>query len=287
MALLLAVAGAGAARAEPPKRVVSVDHCADQYVLALADRDQIAALSPAATEPHSYHAEAAEGLPTRPPTAEAILMADPDLVVRLWGGAHGTEAVLDRYDVPVAQIRYGTDIKTARANLRRAGTALGHPERARRLIAAMDRRLARAARRRLPEAEQLRAVYLTPSGATAGRGTFVDVLLDKAGVRNVAAEAGQQGWQSLDLERLALNPPDVVVAGFFDEARGRPAYWSIARHSFLKEVIRDKPFISIPGDVLTCQAWYVVDAIERIQRRLAEIPGALKPPQTAQERPLE
>ena len=42
--VLLALALAQPASAEP-RRIVSLDYCADQFVLALADRDQIAALS--------------------------------------------------------------------------------------------------------------------------------------------------------------------------------------------------------------------------------------------------
>jgi len=39
-----------------PQRIISLDYCADQYVLRLIDRERIAALSPFATaRTRSYH----------------------------------------------------------------------------------------------------------------------------------------------------------------------------------------------------------------------------------------
>lgn len=268
-----------------PARVISVDHCADQYVLALADRAQVAALSPAADRAYSYYADRAKDLPQQPVSTEAILMAAPDAMIRLWGGAQGTETLLARHGVPVVQVRYGTDMDVTRTNLRRVGDALGQLDKAERLIADMDRRLDRAARRRLPEGERPEAIYLTPSGTTAGQGTFVDAVMTAAGLENRAATGGLRGWRSIDLETLAMNPPEVIVGGFFDTVSEGGDAWSIARHSFLSELVARVPFIPIPGRIMTCQAWYALDAVERIQSKLATLPGMLRPPETARAAP--
>ena len=42
---------------------LSVDNCADQYLLALAEHEQIIAVSQDAQQDFSYHAAAAQGLP--------------------------------------------------------------------------------------------------------------------------------------------------------------------------------------------------------------------------------
>ena len=42
-----------------PRAIASLDYCADQYVLALAARDDILALSPAADDRYSYFASRA------------------------------------------------------------------------------------------------------------------------------------------------------------------------------------------------------------------------------------
>ena len=73
---------AGAAQAAP--RVLSLDQCADQYVLALSPRVSIVGLSTRANDPDSRLRELARGLPLRRTTLESALAARPDLVVRYW-----------------------------------------------------------------------------------------------------------------------------------------------------------------------------------------------------------
>src|SRR5262245_66350848 len=87
LALLAGVAAAapgGEARAEPassvPRRVVSVNICADQLAVALADPAQIAGLSPYATQPAlSAVAEQARAFPQAQWHAESTISLDPDL----------------------------------------------------------------------------------------------------------------------------------------------------------------------------------------------------------------
>ena len=75
--LVLLIAGAveiaSAVQPPGPQRVVSLDYCADQYVLKLLPRSRILALSPDATRPFSYLNERAEGLPQVKPNAEDVL----------------------------------------------------------------------------------------------------------------------------------------------------------------------------------------------------------------------
>ena len=79
-----------------PMRIVSLDFCADQYVLKLADRENILALSPEATMTHSYLREAAKGVPTVRPFAEDALALAPDLIVRSYGGGPNAERFFEQ-----------------------------------------------------------------------------------------------------------------------------------------------------------------------------------------------
>ena len=51
------------ATSERPMRIVSLDYCSDQYVLKLADPDQILAVSPDAEASFSFMRDAAGGVP--------------------------------------------------------------------------------------------------------------------------------------------------------------------------------------------------------------------------------
>src|SRR5690606_39297055 len=62
------------AEAAAPRRIVSINACADQLLLALADRQQILALTHYARDPNmSFYADRAQGLPTIRGDAEQVL----------------------------------------------------------------------------------------------------------------------------------------------------------------------------------------------------------------------
>ena len=71
-----------AVAADPPRRIASFNVCADQLVVALADPDQIVALSPNARDPAiSVVTEKASRYPLLGRTAEAMVPLKPDLVL--------------------------------------------------------------------------------------------------------------------------------------------------------------------------------------------------------------
>ena len=243
-------------------RVVSLDHCSDQYVLALADRSQILALSPAAQHEYSYMRAKAIGVPTVRSTAEEVLMLRPDKVVRQWGGGYEATGVLTRFGLPVVKIENGHSMEIMRNNLIIAGKALGQMERAQVLIDDFDARLARL--KKFGATNRPAAIYITPSSSTTGGETYVDQLLNLGGVENLMAHTGRTGWIPLNLEALALSPPDLVVTGYFDLKTNHQNHWSIARHSFLRKILKNTPTVHIPSDELSCSAWFNLFAAERI-----------------------
>src|SRR5271167_3350439 len=72
----------GATAPARPHRIVSLNACADQYLIALADKDQIAALTQFARDPNlSFYAARARDYPYTHGQAEAVLALRPDLIV--------------------------------------------------------------------------------------------------------------------------------------------------------------------------------------------------------------
>lgn len=270
LVLIGVLVGGRPAAAQAPRRIVSLDYCADQYVMALADREHIAGVSPAAGSDYSYFAAQAEGLARVRPIGEAVLLAEPDLVVRQWGGGFNATAHLDRLGIPVAQIAFGNSLQTAVENLNHMGEVLGVPARAADLITQMDMRLARISAVMPPKDERPRALYLTPGGFTSGQGTFIDEVLTRAGVLNVAAEQGRKGWVAVDLERVVLDPPDILIGAFFDLDSNHVTFWSLERHAFFKSILETTPTVFIPGRQVACSAWFAVDAVETIHAFAAD-----------------
>jgi iron complex transport system substrate-binding protein len=249
--LCLALA-AGGATAAP--RVVSLDPCADQYVLALSPRPAVAGLSFRARDGDSFLAAQARGLPMRRASLESVLAAQPQLVLRTWGGDAGLTRRLQGHGIRVLTLEEARDFDGVRANVRRAAAAVGDPARGEALIAAMDAKLRAAAAR--PSFK--RVAYLTPGGATAGPGVFVDALLGAAGLRNAET---RPGYRVLSLERLALEPPQALVLGFFDAFSLDRNWWSPARSAVIRTAVRERVMASLPGAVLSCPAWFAADGV--------------------------
>lgn len=233
-----------------PLRVMALDQCADQYVLALAP-DADLALTPRADDRDSWMRRAARDHQRVRPTLEAAVAFQPDVVVRYWGGDARLLRRLDDQGVRVVTIQDATDFDGVRANIAAVSAALGRPDRGRTLAARMDENLARAR----GKGQDRSAAYLTSGGFTAGAGVLIDAVLKAAGFVNAVASPG---FGPLPVERIALQPPARFVLGFFDQSR---ADWRGAgRHPLVRRAARGRTVASLPAAALTCPAWFAADA---------------------------
>jgi len=244
--LLLTPVGAEAR----PMRVLSLDQCADQYVLALAPTAALA-LSSRADDQDSWMREAARGRPRVRPTLEAAIGFQPDVVVRYWGGEPRLLAALERRGTRVLTINDATDMAGVRENMATVARGLGQEARGAALIAHMDRRLAQAA----GAGRGREAVYVTPGGYTTGSGSLIDAILKAAGFRNGVRGPG---YQPLGIEQIALRPPALFVRGFFQQWR---ADWrGPGRHPVVARAAEGRTVTDLPAATLSCPAWFAADA---------------------------
>lgn len=248
LALVCWSLGAGAAAAE---RILSLDSCADQYVLALAPEAELM-LTPRADDDDAFFRDAAADRRRGRGSLERALMFKPDIVVRTWGGDPRLIAALQRGGARIIDIADVSDLAGARANLIEVGRALGREGAAQREAARFDR-LTREADRADRGAE---ALYLTAGGYTAGEGTFVDSLLTAAGLSNAARGPG---FRPVSLERLALHPPARLVLGFFDRARSD--WRGVGRHPLVTRLASGRPVARPPASTLSCPAWFAAAAL--------------------------
>ncbi|WP_367118718.1 ABC transporter substrate-binding protein [Phenylobacterium sp.] len=241
-------------------RVISLDQCADQYVLALSPRESIVGLSTRADDADSRLRRLAAGLPIRRVDLETALAARPQVAVRYWGGEPRLLRALQDRGVTVVTIGDADDFDDVRRSVRAVAAALGRPAAGEALIAGMDARLRRAA----GAWAGARALYLTPGGATAGHGTLVDAILRAAGFTNVER---RPGYQVVSLEALALDPPRAVVQGFFDTFQLAGDSWGVGRHRILQRAVERATVASLPGALLGCPDWGAAEAAERLADR--------------------
>lgn len=247
----MAVLGAGVAEARP-LRVMALDQCADQYVLALRPDAELA-LSPRADDPDAWLREAASGRRRVRPTLEAAIAFRPDVVVRYWGGEPRLLARLEATGVRIVTIEDATDFNGIRADIRAVAQGLDVPERGEVLTGRMDATLRYTAPE--PGARGQSALYLTAGGFTAGKGTLVDAILGAAGFANAAAGPF---FAPVSVERIALFPPARFVLGFFDQVRGD--WRGPGRHPVVQRATRGRVAARLPAAALTCPAWFAADA---------------------------
>jgi iron complex transport system substrate-binding protein len=243
---------------ERPSRIVSLDYCADQFVLKLADRTDIVALSPDATRGFSFLRQEAVGVATVRPSAEDILALNPDLIVRSYGGGPSAQAFFERAGIKVHQIGWGNDFAAVRTNVQEAAAALGQVKKGANVIADFDKRLSA-----IPKANGISALYLTPGGIASGSGSMVDLMMRQAGLTNFQKEAG---WHPLPLERLVMEKPGLVAQTSFGEASSFQDYWSSARHKVISDTLKSAPVVRLDGATTACAGWFVMDGVETLAK---------------------
>lgn len=258
LALLAAMAFVpGAALATP--RVMSLDSCADQYVLALAPREAIVGLSHRAISRDSYMRDRAGGLPLRRSTFESLVAARPDVVVRLWGGDARLSKTLEKKNIITVALDDAANFDGLRANVRKVAVALDRQPQGEALIARMDTQLARSA----GAGQGRAALYLTPGGFTAGSGTLVDAMFKASGYSNAAKDPY---FAPVSLERMVMQPPAAVVLGLFDMVRAGADRWGPGRHAALQKVVKARTVASLPGSFVACAGWFAADGVEALAR---------------------
>jgi iron complex transport system substrate-binding protein len=239
VALAVALAS-GVARAEPPRRIVSLNLCTDQILVDLVGRERIAALSHLASDPAlSAIAEEARGLVTIRGTAEEVLARDPDLVLTIAGSTPATVSLLERLGNRVLAVPLANDFDAVRSITRAIAQAVGEVQRGEQLLAEFDARLAAGAP---ADARRPSALVYQLNSLASGPGTLVDAMLTAAGFRNLARELQLGPAGRLPLETLVANPPDLVVL-----ATAPDAFRTIAadnlRHPALAAVLAERPHV--------------------------------------------
>lgn len=226
-----------------PKRIVSINLCADQLVLALADRKQIAGLTHNAADPTmSGEAAAARGLLLMSDSAEQILAIEPDLIVGMPASRSAALAALPRKTYPLLDLDTANSLDEITISIRQTAAAVGHPDRGEALVARMEGELAG-----LPKPGRGRvAAYYQRRGYMTGTGTLIDELMVRVGLVNLAGELGKPPLSQLSLEEMvAAKPAFLIVESATDNVTDQGS--EMLHHPALKDI----PRISVP------QAWTV------------------------------
>lgn len=252
-----------------PQRIVSLDYCADQFLLGLVNDDsRIAGISRFAALPEqSLFAQRAVKLPILPRIdSESIMAAKPDLVLGSPYEALTTRRQLEEMNIRYFAVDQVEDFDQAMELTMAIGQALGEEITAKHLIE--EARKTWNFYRDNPPFHGESALYLVPGGYSAAGKTYIDAIFQQAGLVNLASMPlrpegpSPQGWTSFSQERLIGLKVDYIFFSFLDNQRPlRAQSWQ----NLVADSTQGK-FIPFPARFWLCANWTMPQAVAALQQ---------------------
>ena len=253
-AALLAVGPAPPVSADSvPSHVVSINLCADELLIALADPAQIADLSIYATDPNlAFLADEAKRFRHDAGAAETVVAMAPDLVLAGRFSKRETRATLTTLGYRLVELEPARNIADSVAQIRKVAALLGRPERGEALIGRIDEARDRAAKAVSIGSGNRRsvAVYLR-RGYVTGSNTLTDELLSLVGLDNAGSRLAGRTGGVVPLEKLVAAPPDYLLVS----SRQAPAEdqgSALLAHPALAALFPPEKRIALPDRLTVC-----------------------------------
>ncbi len=256
----------------PLPSVMSINLCADQLVLLLADHSQIKALSTLSQDAAgSYFHELAEAYPQVDVSAEHILPYAPDVVLTGPYTSRYTLSLLSELGLRVESLEIATSIEEMLANVIRVGNILQRESAAESVVqdvrdrlAHLEERVAQLDALRLASgADAPKAAVYDANGYTVGHQSLRGEAMRLAGWHNVAQDRNIESYGVLALEDLIRLRPDALIESPYSEdtySRGQ----ALTRHPALREAGLNPLTISLPSNETICAGPWSVGTIENL-----------------------
>ncbi|MFG1374171.1 ABC transporter substrate-binding protein [Xanthobacter oligotrophicus] len=251
-----------------PARVASLNLCADELVLRLADPGQVASVTFLARDPRSSNVAAlAREVPVNRGLAEEVVPLSPDLVIVGAFTTRTTTALLRRLGLEMLELGVPQTLDEAYAQIRLVAARLGTPERGEALVGQMEVSFARLPP---PAAHPPSAIVLRPNGFTAGRGSLPGEVMARAGLDNMAARLSADRLGQLALEEVVWAQPDILVVNAAPDAPPSLAD-GLLTHPALASFRSMGRSVALPIRLWTCAGPELAEAAARLA---AAVPGA-------------
>jgi iron complex transport system substrate-binding protein len=263
--LIVAASAAGAAAAaEPLPRIASINLCADQHLLAIADPEQILTVSWLAADPEeSLWAQEAARHTLNYGTAEELLKFAPDVVLAGTYTSPFTRTMLRRLRYRVVELEPEASVADIERNVRLVAEVVGQAARGEQLVAAL-RAEVRAIEASRPAGKRS-AVIVRPGGFTVGADSLADELLTLAGFTNVAAERGLDRWGSLSMEALLRSSPELIVLTGYRSSQPSLAN-AVLEHPALAKLAAAQRTVTVHTALWACGLPGSIEAAAVLQR---------------------
>jgi iron complex transport system substrate-binding protein len=267
LATLVGVLLAPAAAAPP--RIVSMNVCADQLLIPLADPEQILGLSRYSRDAwQSFAADDARRYPILSGGAEDVLVLRPDIVVAGLFDKRSTRELLKAKGLRLAEFSVPRNLDEVKAQIRQMGDLVGHPERADAQIARLDDAVARA--RQAVTRRAYRVLLLARRGWVTGTDSLLSSLLAETGLVNAAGDLGIGFGGFAPLETIINLKPDLIVVSDASD-RAEDDGRAFLLHPALERFYPPSRRIVIPDRLTVCGGVMLADALDRLVSELKRV----------------
>jgi iron complex transport system substrate-binding protein len=250
-------------------RIVSMNICTDQLLLAIADPAQIMGLSRFSRDARQgWVGDGARQFPTLSGGAEDILVLKPDFVAASDFDKRSTREILKANGQNLIEFPIPRTLADVREEIRVMGDLAGHPDRAAAEIARLDAAISGA--KRAAAGKQFRMLPLSRRGWVPGRDSFVGAILAEAGLRSAAGELGIDFGGFVSMEEIIRLKPDFLVvsdAGERAEDDGR----AFLLHPALERFYPPSKRIVIPERMTECGGVMLADALNALSAELRRV----------------
>ncbi len=269
MAMLSSCAMTVAARAAELPRIVSINACTDQLLLALADPEQILGLGPYSRDTaRSWGAADAHRYPRLSGEAEDVLMLKPDAVVAGSFTKLATRSLLKEQGQRLVTFDVAHSLTEVKAQLRQMGELTGHPDRAAAINARIDAAVART--RQLVVRGHHSVLSISRRGWVSGSRSLISSLLAEVGLSNAAGDLGLKYGGFASLEAIISLRPDFILVSNdseFAEDEGR----AFLLHPALERFYPPSKRLVVPERMIVCGGPMVVNALDRLVAELERV----------------
>ena len=265
---LFILLAAPAATAGAPERVVSLNLCADQMLLALGDPARISGLGPLAHKPQvSFLAKKAQRYPLVRGGAEEIIRLRTDMVLLGSYDKPFVRLILRRRRIPYLELKPWPDIRAGFAQIKVVAARLGQPHRGDKLVSEI--RTARAALQQLAGRRSSSATFLLIQrrGYVMQAGITLE-LLHLAGLTDLSPRLRLGVSAIASLEEIARYRPDFLVV---ESAAVDPSDQGQAKllHPALRKLYPPARRILIPDRLTVCAGPSTPSLIHHLAREIA------------------
>ena len=234
-------------------RVVSLNLCADAYLMAFAKPEQILGLTQQSSDPTlSAFVEEASNFPVSGDRMSNIIEQHPDIIIINNYSPPPNKALMDRLGIKIVKLDAANSYQTARTEILQLGKAIHRLETAKAYLAQLDKELEDARHTKLTYMPSI--INYQRRGIVVGETHILDDIIQLAGAQNLGRDTGRT-IGPMSLENLIRLQPDYVLSiSENDEQtlKSQDRGSEILSHPALQKMFSAERHIYIPQNLTVC-----------------------------------